>query len=200
MEQVAPEVFSWNQYSERLKYDLNGFYWCAGEEAVVVDPPELTEAAREHMKDHGEPTLIVVTNRTHWRATTDLRDQTGARVAMSQLDAAAVERVVERILAPGEELPGGWRVLDMAGKTLGEMGLHREADDGALLLGDSLIGDPPGQLRLLPAEKIDDRDLLLASLARLTPLRYQILLLGDGEPIRRDADRRVREFLHELTA
>lgn len=199
MEQVAPDVFSWNQYSERLKYNLNGFYWRAGEDAVVVDPPELTEAAREHLKHHGEPTLIVVTNRTHWRGTTELRERTGAVVAMSAIDASSVEGDVERILAPDEELPGGWRVLDMAGKTLGEMGFHREAGDGSLLLGDSLIGDPAGQLRLLPAEKIDDRDLLLASLARLAPLKYDVLLLGDGAPIRRHADRRVREFLRELT-
>ncbi|HUP00824.1 MAG TPA: hypothetical protein VM737_04800 [Gemmatimonadota bacterium] len=200
MLEIAPGVYSWSRYSERLRYDLNGFYWRAGGAAVVVDPPEAGDAVLAHIERLGGPTLIVVTNRTHWRATGMFRERFGARVAMSAIDGAAVTDAVDRILAPEEELPGGWRVLDMAGKTLGEIGLYREAGEGDLLLGDSLIGDPPGNLRLLPPEKIDDSDRLLISLTRLASLRFAILLLGDGAPILESAGDRVREFLRELNA
>ncbi|CAN5335704.1 hypothetical protein BH18GEM1_BH18GEM1_19800 [soil metagenome] len=198
MDLVAPDIHSWNQYSERLKYDLNGFYWRAPDGVVAVDPPDLTEAARERMRQDGQPTLIVVTNHTHWRATAALRETSGAEVAMSAIDAGAVPGDVDRVLTPGEDLAGGWQVHDMAGKTAGEIGLYREEGSGVLLLGDSLIGDPPGELRLLPAEKIHDRDRLLVSLSRIAELRYEVLLVGDGEPIRRGADGRVREFLREI--
>lgn len=198
MKELASGVQGWSVHSERLGYDLNGFAWRAGGVTIAVDPPELTAAAEAFFEGGGWPRLIVVTNRTHWRATDRLRERSGADVALSAVDAGAVEGKVDRILVPGEELPGGWRVLDMAGKTLGEVGLFREAAGGVLLLGDSLIGDPPGRLRLLPDEKIDDRGLLLASLARIAALDYDILLLGDGTPVLEDAAGRVRTFLQSL--
>lgn len=199
MREVARGVHSWSQHSERLGYALNGFYWAAGDGAVAVDPPPLTGAARDHMERSGRPGLIVVTNHTHWRATAELRDWSGAEVAMSAIDGEVVDGEVERFLFAGDELPGGWRVIEMAGKTPGEIALHREAGEGVVLVGDSLIGDPPGELRLLPAEKIHDPAQLAVSLTQLGPLEYEILLVGDGEPIRHDAAQRVRDFLHELT-
>ncbi|MGH7564300.1 MAG: hypothetical protein ACREK5_07740 [Gemmatimonadota bacterium] len=198
MRELATGVHGWSVHSERLGYDLNGFAWRADGETVVVDPPELTPPAERFFEDGGWPTLIVVTNRTHWRATDQLRERSGAAVALSAVDADSVEGTVDRILAPGEELPGGWRVLDMAGKTRGEIGLFREAGGGVLLLGDSLIGDPPGRLRLLPEPKIDDRDLLDAALARIAALEFEVLLLGDGEPVLEGAADRVRAFLRSL--
>lgn len=199
MNEVAPGVRSWSQHSERLGYDLNGFCWRAADGVVAVDPPELTEAAQEFMTEN-VPTLIVVTNWTHWRGTDALQEMSGAEIAMSAADAGSAPGEVARILAPDETLPGGWQILDMAGKTAGEIGLYRPLDDGVVLVGDSLIGDPPGELRLLPTEKIHDRDRLLISLSRLEKLVYEILLVGDGEPIRRNAGSRVHQFLREITA
>lgn len=199
MRKVARGVHSWTQHSERLGYNLNGFYWSAGEDAVAVDPPPLTEAMRDHMERSGKPGLIVVTNHTHWRATEELREWAGSEVAMSAIDAEAVAGEVGRFLFAGDELPGGWRVIDMPGKTPGEIALYREAEDGIVIVGDSLIGDPPGELRLLPTEKIHDRAQLVVSLTQLDPLAYEILLVGDGEPILHDAAQRVRDFLRELT-
>jgi len=199
MKQVARGIHSWSQHSERLGYNLNGFYWSAGDAAVAVDPPPLTEAARDRMQKSRPPGLIVVTNHTHWRATDELRDWAGSAVAMSPIDAEAVDAEVERYLFAGDELPGGWRVIEMPGKTPGEIALHRKAGKGVVLVGDSLIGDPPGELRILPTEKIHDRGELIVSLTQLDPLKFEVLLVGDGEPILHDAARRVRDFLLELT-
>lgn len=198
MQEVARGVWRWREHSDRLGYDLNGYYWKGEGEAVAVDPPALTEAARERMEWGGRPGLIVITNRTHWRAAGELRAWSGAGVAMSAVDAEAVEGPVSRILAAGDELPGGWRVLAMPGKTLGEIALYREAGEGTLILGDALIGDPPGRLRLLPSEKLDDRARLVSSLAQLGSIRFAALLVGDGEPILEGADGQVRDFLREL--
>ncbi|MDX1624347.1 MAG: hypothetical protein R3199_10265 [Gemmatimonadota bacterium] len=199
MHEVAHGVFSWSRHSERLGYELNGFWWGEDGAVVVVDPPELTGAARAHMEEHGTPTLIVVTNHSHWRATDEVREWSDATVAMSAVDAEAVDGEVGSILADGDEVPGGWRVIGMPGKTPGEIGLHREEEEGIALVGDSLIGDPPGELRLLPVEKIADRAQLITSLSRLASLDFERLLVGDGEPLLHDADRRVRRFVGELT-
>ena len=199
MEELTQDVWRWREHSDRLGYDLNGWYWTDGAEAVAVDPPALTKASRARMEETGKPSLIVVTNRTHWRRTDDLAAWSGARVAMSAVDAEAVEGEVHRVLAEGDELAGGWRVVEAPGKTLGEIALYRAAGDGALIVGDSLIGDPPGRLRLLPPEKIDDRTQLLLSLGRLAALRFDALLVGDGEPVVGGADRAVRDFVRGLT-
>ena len=199
MEEIAKGVWRWHERSERLGYDLNGWYWGKGGDAVAVDPPVLTDSARERMEKAGKPSLVVVTNRTHWRATDALREWSGAEVAMSAVDAAGVDGPVDRVLSADDELPGGWRVIEVPGKTLGEIALYRGAGEGALIVGDSLIGDPPGRLRLLPSEKLDDRAMLIVSLAQLGALRFQALLVGDGEPILQDADRVVRDFLRGLT-
>lgn len=198
MEQVAPGVWRWYERSERLGYDLNGTFWHAEGRGVAVDPPTLTDAARERMADAGKPDIVVVTNHTHWRQTDELRSWSGAEVAMSEVDARAVAGEVDWILHDGDELPGGWRVLAMPGKTLGEIALYRESEGGVLVVGDDLIGDPPGRLRLLPPEKIDDMAQLEDSLAKLDALRFEALLVGDGEPIRKGADRVVRDFVREL--
>lgn len=199
MRTVARGIHSWTQHSERLGYNLNGFYWTAGANAVAVDPPPLTEAMRDHMERFGKPGLIVVTNRTHWRATEELQEWAGSVVAMSPIDAEAAAGEVGRFLSAGDELPGGWRVIEMPGKTPGEIALYREVGEGIVIVGDSLIGDPPSELRLLPAEKIHDRVQLVVSLTQLAALEYDILLVGDGEPILHDAAQRVRDFLRELT-
>ncbi|MFN2383288.1 MAG: hypothetical protein ABR559_03380 [Gemmatimonadota bacterium] len=197
MEEIAPGVSTWRQYAERLGYDLNGFAWAVEGDVVAVDPPEPTADAAAWF-ERNPPTLIVVTNHTHWRSTAAVRALSGARVALSAIDAAAVPGLVDRVLRPGEILPGGWRVLDMAGKTAGELGLYRAGAPGTLLLGDSLIGDPPGALRLLPSAKLDDRDRLLVSLQQLRDLSYEVLLLGDGAPLLAGADGLVRTFLDLL--
>ena len=199
MEEIAKGIWRWHERSDRLGYDLNGWYWSEAGQAVAVDPPDLSDAARERMEELGKPTLIVVTNRTHWRATPALREWSGAEIAMSAVDAAGVDGPVERVLSADDELPGGWRVIEVPGKTLGEIALYREAGPGVLIVGDSLIGDPPGRLRLLPSAKLDDRGLLIVSLAQLGALRFHTLLVGDGEPILGDADRVVRDFLRGLT-
>ena len=71
-------------------------------------------------------------------------------------------------------------------------------DRSVVIVGDSLIGDPPGRLRLLPSDRIQDRGLLLASLTVLGALRFHTLLVGDGEPIIGGADDRVRDLLLKL--
>lgn len=198
MREVGPGIHSWSQHSDRLGYDLNGFWWTGDGGVVVVDPPELTGAARRHMEENGIPTLIVVTNHSHWRATDGVREWSDASVAMSAVDSEIVDGEVGTILAEGDELPGGWKVLELPGKTPGEIGLYREAEGGTLIVGDCLIGDPPGELRILPLEKIADRGELIASLTRLSARSYDRLLVGDGKPILHDADSRVEAFVREL--
>jgi glyoxylase-like metal-dependent hydrolase (beta-lactamase superfamily II) len=65
-----------------------------------------------------------------------------------------------------------------------------------LVVGDALIGNPPGRLSLLRERVMDDPARLRASVQSLLELDFDALMVGDGVSIREGA----RERLHELVA
>ena len=68
-------------------------------------------------------------------------------------------------------------------------------DRGILIVGDAIIGNPPGQCGLLPERVMDDPARLRSSVRRLLDLDFDILLVGDGESILRDAKARLKELV-----
>ena len=52
-----------------------------------------------------------------------------------------------------------------------------------LIVGDAVVGDPPGRCKLLPEKVVDDPARLRESVRSLLALDFDILLPGDGEPI-----------------
>ena len=69
-----------------------------------------------------------------------------------------------------------------------------------LIVGDAVIGNPPGKLSLLREKVLDDPARLRASVAALAELEVDVLLPGDGEPILRDAGNRLRELVATFPA
>ena len=65
-----------------------------------------------------------------------------------------------------------------------------------LILGDALIGDPPGELRLLPKEKYADAQRAIEGIKVLLNLDFDILLVGDGDSILSGAKSTVEDFIH----
>ena len=65
-----------------------------------------------------------------------------------------------------------------------------------LLVGDAVIGNPPGELSLLRERVMDDPPLLRRSVRQLLELDFDTLLVGDGVPILEGA----HEQLHALVA
>lgn len=197
LEKLSESVYTWFRYSATLGYDLNG-HWLGGEEGnLLVDPPELTDDEADEIESLGDPQLILITNHTHWRATAGHLERWPVPVAAHGLDAPRLPRA-DRLLADGELLPGGWRVLHVPGKTLGEIALHQAEGRGVLLVGDTLIGQPAGAVRLLPDHKLEDRERLMESLERIARLEFEMLLVGDGQSIFGGAGRVVREFVRSL--
>ncbi len=84
-------------------------------------------------------------------------------------------------------------VVNAAGKSPGEVALYWP-ERGVLLVGDAIIGDPAGGVRLLPEEKLDDPAGLRASVRALTELEFDVLLVGDGEPVLSGARAKVRDL------
>jgi glyoxylase-like metal-dependent hydrolase (beta-lactamase superfamily II) len=111
--------------------------------------------------------------------------------------------IVNATVKEGDVLPGGLRVIDLPGKSPGEIGpyfdpAHNELSKklgGIVLLGDALIGHPSGHLRFVPEHKLDNSAQLKESLQKLLALKFEVLLLCDGHSILKDARKAVERFL-----
>jgi len=136
---------------------------------------------------------IVLTNRNHVRAASRVRAATGARVAIHPADAAHARgqgATIDDALAIGDAV-GPLVVIGVPGKSPGEVALHWPARR-LLVVGDAVIGNPPGSCALLPERVMDDPQALRTSVRALLALDFETLLVGDGAPILRGAKERLR--------
>ena len=195
MREIMSDVFTWSRLSEPHGYDFNGWLVRSPAGNVCIDPvgpdaDDLAELAR-----HGVAT-IALTNRNHVRASNVVRTATGARVAIHPDDAAYARAQGAEIDA---ELHGGSRVgplvvVAVPGKSPGEIALHWP-ERRILLVGDAVIGNPPGHCSLLREQVMDDPARLRASVETLLALDFDVLLTGDGAPILSGAHERLEELV-----
>jgi glyoxylase-like metal-dependent hydrolase (beta-lactamase superfamily II) len=139
---------------------------------------------------------ILLTNRNHVRAANRVRRATGARTAIHPGDAAyAVGQgaQLDDRLSPGE-VAGPLSVIGVPGKSLGEVALYWPARR-LVIVGDAVIGNPPGQFGLLKERVMDDPPRLRASVRDLLHLDFDTLLTGDGEPILTGAKDQLRQLV-----
>jgi hypothetical protein len=66
-----------------------------------------------------------------------------------------------------------------------------------LILGDALIGKPPGALSLLPPEKFADPERARTGAARLAELDVDVVLVGDGVSILARGRSALETFAHQ---
>ncbi|MBY0280053.1 MBL fold metallo-hydrolase [Candidatus Binatia bacterium] len=200
MREILSDVFTWSRLSEPHGYDFNGYLVRAATGNVCIDPVEpeaedLAELARIGVAS------IVLTNRNHVRASNAVRAATGARVLIHPGDAAYARGQGAEI---DGEIHGGQRVgplvvVAAAGKSPGEVALHWP-ERRILVVGDAVIGNPPGHCSLLREKVMDDPAALRASVEALLALDFDVLLTGDGAPILRDAHDRLDELVATFPA
>jgi glyoxylase-like metal-dependent hydrolase (beta-lactamase superfamily II) len=188
-------VTTWTWFSAPHGYDFNGYFVRHADGNLCIDPVEpdaevLALLAREGVA------RIVLTNRNHGRRAALVRERTGAPVAIHPDDAAHARAQgvpIDAALRPGEQL-GPFTVVGVPGKSPGEVALYSAARR-VLLVGDAVIGNPPGRLALLREKVMDDPPRLRASVRTLAALDVDVLLPGDGQPILADAGARLRELV-----
>jgi glyoxylase-like metal-dependent hydrolase (beta-lactamase superfamily II) len=114
---------------------------------------------------------------------------------VTQLAPIAIDEAVRQ----GDRIANALCVIHLPGKSAGEIGLYfdpahhavsREMG-GILLLGDAIIGHPPGALSLIPEPKLDDPSKLKRSLRKLLDYDFDVLLLCDGQPVLRGGKLKV---------
>jgi glyoxylase-like metal-dependent hydrolase (beta-lactamase superfamily II) len=193
--ELLPGIATWGKLSERHGYDFNGTFVRHAGGNLCIDPVEPDAATLDRLAEHGVA-RVLITNRNHVRAANAVRERTGASVAIHPADADYARgqgAQLDAELAVGERI-GPFEVVAMAGKSPGEIALFDPARR-ILVVGDAVVGNPPGRLALLPERVIDDLPLLRASLHRALALDFDVLLVGDGVPILASARERLRELV-----
>jgi glyoxylase-like metal-dependent hydrolase (beta-lactamase superfamily II) len=64
-----------------------------------------------------------------------------------------------------------------------------------LIVGDAVIGNPPGHLSLLRERVMDDPARLRHSVTQLLALDFDTILVGDGVSVVGDAKQRLQELV-----
>ena len=195
MRDVVSDILTWSWFSEPHGYNFNGHLLRHPGGNICVDPVEPTDDDLDAIVREGV-TRIVLTNRNHSRAANRVRARTGARTVIHADDAEHArgqETELDGGLKVGDTV-GPLEVVDAAGKSPGEVALLWP-DRGILIVGDAIIGNPPGQCGLLPERVMDDPARLRSSVRKLLDLDFDILLVGDGECLLRHAKARLKELV-----
>jgi glyoxylase-like metal-dependent hydrolase (beta-lactamase superfamily II) len=195
MREVVAGIVRWSWLSPPHGYDFNGWLVRHPSGNVCIDPVEPGDDVLAFLAREGVA-RIVLTNRNHTRRAALVRERTGAPIAIHAADAAharAQGTTIDAELRPGDRV-GPFVVVAVPGKSPGEVALHDPARR-LLVVGDAVIGNPPGRLSLLREQVMDDPPRLRASVRALAALDVDVLLPGDGVPILADAGARLRDLV-----
>jgi hypothetical protein len=184
MKQILPDIWQWSWFSPEKQIDFNGLLLTVGEHRVLVDPPPMSDDDKAQVRSTGQLDYIVITNRDHDRQAATYRQEFRCHVLVPEIDAPQMELKADRTYKDGELLPGGiWAVHLSDQKSPGESALYLQQRSGIMIVGDALIGKPPGALTMLPAEKYANRDKAREGLRRLLKYNFDTILVGDGTSI-----------------
>lgn len=196
MREILPNIYQWSWFSEERKLDFNGHLLILGKERVIIDPPPLSEEAQKKISDEGWISYILLTNRDHTRQSERYRELFKTKVLIHEQDAPLIEFQADETFKDGELLPGGLKVVHIPhGKSPGESALYLNQGKGVMLLGDALIGNPPGAFKLLPPEKYADINKAKEGIKVLLAYDYDAVLVGDGTSILTEGKRAIERFL-----
>jgi glyoxylase-like metal-dependent hydrolase (beta-lactamase superfamily II) len=205
MREILPGIFTWGSTYADRPWDLNGYAITLHGCTVLVDPPAPEQDDWRNFDALKQIAKIVLTNRDHVRDAQLFRTRYDARfVAGTDEVTQLAPLVIDEPVREGDILAGSLRVIHLPGKSPGEIGLYFDPAQraisgqlgGILLLGDAIIGHPPGALGLIPEHKLDDPAKLKQSLRKVLDYDFDVLLLCDGKPVLSGGKLKVTEFLN----
>jgi glyoxylase-like metal-dependent hydrolase (beta-lactamase superfamily II) len=194
VETILGDILTWSWFSQPHGYNFNGLLIPDAAGNICIDPVELDDEVLNELARRGV-SHIVLTNRNHVRAANRVRERTAAKTLIHPADAArAIEQgaIIDGELRAGGQV-GPLTAVAAPGKSLGEVVLHWP-ERKILIVGDAIIGNPPGKCGLLRASVIDDLPRLQASVRDLLGLDFDTLLVGDGVSIMHGAKALVGEL------
>ena len=198
MKEILKDIYTWAWYSEMKGFDFNGWLIRTSDATVMVDPPIMTGDDLARIDELGSPKHIIVTNRDHDREVADYRERFGAETWMHKLDAPLVDIRIDHTFEHGNVLPGDLEVIHIQdNKSPGESALLLHRIPNVLILGDALIGTPPGKLTLLPPDKYAEVSKAREGIRILLDYEFSPILTSDGSSILENGRAAIELFLSD---
>ena len=195
MNEIITGILTWAWFSQPHGYHFNGYLVRHPEGNLCIDPVPPGDADLAEIVRIGVSSVLL-TNRNHSRAANLVRERTGASTLIHPDDAAHAKgqgAEIDRDLNVGETV-GPLAIVAVPGKSPGEVALHWP-ERSLLIVGDAVIGNPPGRCGLLREKVMDDPARLRQSVRKLLDLEFDTLLFGDGASILHDAKMRLKELV-----
>lgn len=196
MKQISPYVWSWSVFNDEKKMNFNGWYIQCDGETVVIDPPEPNDNVFQLMEVRGTPDAVLLTNKHHTRFSEAFREVYDCPIWIHEFDEQLMDIPIDRTFSDDDFLLCGLRAINLHhGKTNGETAFYLSKERSAMIVGDAILGHPKGFLSMLPDEKFEDPAMARHGLNKLLEFPFDMLLVGDGEPILSNAHTILKNFL-----
>ncbi len=194
-DQVAPRIFIWQAYDKTVKADLvsTGLETTAG--IYLVDPISLEPDILPDLRARQKVVGIFVTNVNHTRAASQFARMFAAPIFVHAEVRGSVGFPNATGVQDGKMLSEGLPGIAIDGGPAGEMALHYDDADGAMVLGDALINFEPHGFGLLPAKYCLNARLMRRSLGKLLDYSFERIFFAHGTPILSGARARVEQLL-----
>ena len=207
MVEILEGVYSVD-HSEARDHSMESWILDCDEGVVLVDGGmtgehvKNLEAELKGMgKTWGDVKLILVTHKhgDHINNLPRLVELTGAPVKSQRLEAPLIKKatgVTVEGLEDGEVVPvcGGVEVIHVPGHSEGNCSYYLRRHK-AIIGGDTIFGDPEGNLTPPPERYCLDVEQATREMGRLLDYEFDAFIYTHGKDIMKDAKRRVRELV-----
>jgi hypothetical protein len=191
VEEVVDGVWHWRIHNANIGGAISSSHAvAAGGGCVLIDPVRLADDALATLP---QPTAVLLTARTHQRASWRYRHELGLEVWLP-VDAPAGDEEPDRRYAEGELLPGGLRAIRTPGPEWPHYSLLLEREPKVLFCSD-LIASDDGELEFVSPQYHEDPAETRRSVEGLLELDFSILCLDHGAPITDDPKAAIRKLL-----
>ena len=199
MIKLLDDIYTWSVFSDEKQLNFNGWFiqnQLSSFGNIIIDPPEPSEKDLVQMQKLGGVQQIIITNQHHIRRASVIREKFNSKLQINSADAPNIELTIDTKFTNGSLIAGFLKAVVVPNnKTAGETALYW-AERKLLYVGDALIGDPPGKLRLLPEKMYADIQRAQNGIKTLMDLDFDTLLVGDGDSILSGAKTAVAEFIN----
>jgi glyoxylase-like metal-dependent hydrolase (beta-lactamase superfamily II) len=200
MKSLGDDILQWSVFNAEKGYDFNGLHLRLADTCVLVDPVPMSDEVVAEVERRGRPSVIIITNKDHRRAAPEAGRRFGAPVLIHHLDRPQIDTPVDDSFDDGDLLGGELEVIRILdGKSPGESALWW-ARRRALIVGDAVIGKPPGGLGMLPDAKFRDPAAARRGVRKLATYPADVLLVGDGASITSGAAAVLEKFVSSMLA
>ena len=203
MEEILPGIYHWSAFHEGIRRNVHSYYVATA--AALIDPM-LPEGGLTAFAPERPPERILLTNRHHYRHSSDFVEEFGCPVLCHEAGLHEFEGGPPvRGFSFGDEVARGIVALEVAAICPEETALLLNSADGVLAVADGVIRADDGSLSFVRDSLLGDdpeavKRALRESYGRLLEHDFETLLFAHGEPLVWGGKAALRDFVQRGAA